>query len=178
MKRKQQLFPLWKKMDLSLLPSEIVLYLASFLVYPDIVSLTKVCRWTWLILSPLRENLPWKITTARSSNGHLVVDIKVGWFNLSPDLPIINLFWKGQSRKKRRRLDIVTTKGVGGPFLKKILTTKDPYVEVNPDGSIKDIHSQPLEGSYPAYLRVGYLQPRYCSETRLLSLLDDNLPMK
>lgn len=165
-------------MSLILLPAELILYIASFLVYPDIVKLAKVCHRTCVILSPLRENLPWKITAARRSNGHFVVDIKVGWFNPAYELPRIRLLWKGESRKKQHKLEITTLKGIGGPLLIKILSSKDPYVEINADGAVIDVHSQPTKGSYPTILRIGYLHPRYCSETSLVSLIMNDLPIR
>ncbi len=165
-------------MSLSLLPKEVIYHLASFLIYPDIVALAKVCRHTYMILSPLREILPWKIMVARSSEDRAIVYIKVGWFSLAQDLTKVNLFWKGQSRKKRRKIDIVTTKCVGGPFLTKILSLQDPYVAINSDGSIKDIYSGPHEGSHHAIVRIGSLNPSYCSETSLLSLMMSDLPTK
>lgn len=165
-------------MSLTLLSKEVILHIASFLIYPDIAALTRVCRYTYVILSPLRENLPWKIMVARASEDRAVVYIKVGWFNLGHDLTKVNLFWKGQSSKRQRTMDIMTTKGIGGPFLIKILSSNQPYVTLNSDGSIKDICSEPGEGSHPAFVRIGSLNPRYCSETSLLSLMMSDLPTK
>ena len=157
------------------LPNELLFHITSFLVYPDIANFSQTCNKTYQLFSTIRDRLPWKITTIRTKDNRVNIRIKVGWFDLIPDLDKISEKWSGKSKRIRKSLCITTQKGFGGPLLVKILGTKEPYVEFNSEGEVIDVHHKKERNTFPASLVIGYLHPRYCSSHDLTSLFVDDI---
>ena len=146
-------------------PNEIILYMTSFLIYPNISNLMQASKELYNLLNSLYQQLPWKVTTFRKQRS-VAIQIKVGWFNLSSEVQK----WSGISKKSRKGFHVIVEKGIGGPLLIKMISTKEPYVEFNAEGEIQDIHVSPQENTFPAHLQIGYLHPHYCSSPNLLDL--------